>query len=101
MAKLRKGRILLAIGILLAAVYGVCFMIWGGSERAEIVITEESKQKDLLEAEKAVQQYKLAQQSGSAKEACVYAKQAFALFGAAGLDEKMNEWMTVVKKECD
>ena len=103
MAKLRKGRILLAICILLALVYTAYYLIWGGIDRGDAkgIITEESRKQNLHEAEKAVQQYKLAKQSGSVKEACVHAKQAFALFGAAGFEEKMNKWVMVIKEECE
>lgn len=102
MAKLRKGRILLAIGALLVAVYGIYYLISGGRESgdASVIITEEARNRDLQEAEKAVQQYQLAKQNGSAKEACANAGKAFALYGAAGFDEKMNEWVMVANEEC-
>lgn len=93
----------MAIGLLLIAVFGVYYLIWGGAQSgdAEKIITEESRSRDFQEAEKAVKQYQLAKQNGSAKEACAHASNAFALFGAAGLEEKMNEWVKVVKDECN
>ncbi len=102
MAKLRKGRIFLAICFLLAAAYGVYYLVWGGSDRggAPIIITEEARKQNFNDAQKAVQQYQNAKQKGSMEEACAHAKQAFALFGTAGFDKQMYEWVKVVKEEC-
>ena len=92
----------MAIGVLLVAVYGICYLIFGGPNSGDtsVIITEESKKRDLQEAEKAVQQYQLAKQNGSAKEACANAGKAFALYGSAGFDEKMKEWVMVANEEC-
>ena len=92
----------MAVGVLLVAVYGICYLILGGPESgdAAVIITEESRKRDLQEAGKAVQQYQLAKQNGSAKEACAHAGNAFALYGAAGFDEKMKEWVMVASEEC-